>query len=38
MSVGEIKKAGAPNPVAAKSKATKSTAMKNLAENNPRYW
>mgnify|MGYP003658097145 CR=1 FL=1 len=28
-------KAGAPNPVAAKSKATKSTAMKNLAENNP---
>tara|TARA_R110000868_G_scaffold191996_1_gene436271 strand:- start:468 stop:1238 length:771 start_codon:yes stop_codon:yes gene_type:complete len=29
------KKEGAPNPVAAKSKATKSTAMKNLAENNP---
>ena len=28
-------KAGTPNPVAAKSKATKSTAMKNLAENNP---
>ena len=28
-------KAEAPNPVAAKSKATKSTAMKNLAENNP---
>ena len=29
------KKEGTPNPVAAKSKATKSTAMKNLAENNP---
>jgi len=28
-------KAGAPNPVASKSKSTKSNAMKNLAENNP---
>ena len=28
-------KAGTPNPVSSKSKATKSTAMKNLAENNP---
>ena len=28
-------KAGSPNPVSEKSKATKSTAMKNLAENNP---
>jgi len=28
-------KAGTPNPISSKSKATKSTAMKNLAENNP---
>jgi len=28
-------KAGTPNPISTKSKATKSTAMKNLAENNP---